>query len=87
MSSLLDSPLRGAFNFRDLGGLLCRDGRRPRHGVLFRSDTLQAPNQRLIGIGGRDSNWACSRFRPAIDSVSYHAFSKSDCTLFAVTKV
>jgi len=35
------SPLAGAFNFRDLGGL--RAGRRHvRPGVLFRSDTLQA---------------------------------------------
>lgn len=36
------SPLRGAFNFRDLGGLATRDGRRTRPGRLFRSDTLQA---------------------------------------------
>ena len=36
------SPLAGAFNFRDLGGLPLADGRRTRHGLLFRSDTLQA---------------------------------------------
>jgi protein-tyrosine phosphatase len=36
------SPLSGAFNFRDLGGLPLADGRRTRHGFLFRSDTLQA---------------------------------------------
>ncbi|MGI4895548.1 MAG: tyrosine-protein phosphatase [Janthinobacterium lividum] len=36
------SPLQGAFNFRDLGGLPTRDGRRVRTSVLFRSDTLQA---------------------------------------------
>jgi len=36
------SPLSGAFNFRDLGGLPLADGRRTRHGLLFRSDTLQA---------------------------------------------
>jgi protein-tyrosine phosphatase len=36
------SPLVGAFNFRDLGGLPLVDGRRTRHGLLFRSDTLQA---------------------------------------------
>lgn len=34
--------LQGAFNFRDLGGLPCRDGGRTRPGRLFRSDTLQA---------------------------------------------
>lgn len=34
--------LEGAFNFRDLGGLATRDGRRIRPGLLFRSDTLQA---------------------------------------------
>jgi len=36
------SPLSGAFNFRDLGGLSTVDGRRTRYGRLFRSDTLQA---------------------------------------------
>lgn len=34
--------LQGAYNFRDLGGLPLRDGRRVRAGRLFRSDTLQA---------------------------------------------
>jgi protein-tyrosine phosphatase len=34
--------LAGAFNFRDLGGLVTADGRRTRCGRLFRSDTLQA---------------------------------------------
>ena len=34
--------LEGAYNFRDLGGLRTRDGRRLRRGRLFRSDTLQA---------------------------------------------
>jgi protein-tyrosine phosphatase len=36
------SPLAGAFNFRDLGGLRAGPLRRVREGVLFRSDTLQA---------------------------------------------
>ncbi|MHC1559085.1 tyrosine-protein phosphatase [Actinomycetospora sp. C-140] len=36
-----DSPA-GTRNFRDLGGLPAGAGRRTRHGVLFRSDTLQA---------------------------------------------
>lgn len=36
------SPLLGAFNFRDLGGLRAGPDRRVRTGVLFRSDTLQA---------------------------------------------
>jgi protein-tyrosine phosphatase len=36
------SPLTGAYNFRDLGGLQLPDGRRTRYGLLFRSDTLQA---------------------------------------------
>lgn len=34
--------LEGAFNFRDLGGMETRQGRRLRSGRLFRSDTLQA---------------------------------------------
>lgn len=34
--------LEGAYNFRDLGGLQTRDGRRLRSGRVFRSDTLQA---------------------------------------------
>ncbi|TVO63572.1 tyrosine-protein phosphatase [Denitromonas ohlonensis] len=34
------SPLEGASNFRDLGGLHTEDGQRIRHGVLFRSDSL-----------------------------------------------
>ncbi|MBS0342133.1 MAG: tyrosine-protein phosphatase [Proteobacteria bacterium] len=34
--------LQGAYNFRDLGGLRTRDGRRLRSGRVFRSDTLQA---------------------------------------------
>jgi len=33
-------PLAGAFNFRDLGGYLNRDGRTTHWGTLFRSDTL-----------------------------------------------
>lgn len=36
------SPLEGAFNFRDLGGLLTGAGRPVRSGLLFRSDSLQA---------------------------------------------
>jgi protein-tyrosine phosphatase len=36
------SPLTGAFNFRDLGGLATRDGRVTQRGRLYRSDTLQA---------------------------------------------
>lgn len=36
------SPLDGAFNFRDLGGLRAAGGREVRTGCLFRSDTLQA---------------------------------------------
>ncbi|WP_395727547.1 tyrosine-protein phosphatase [Nakamurella sp.] len=36
------SPVTGAFNFRDLGGLRTTDGRTLRPGLLLRSDTLQA---------------------------------------------
>ena len=36
------SPLDGAYNFRDLGGLPTADGRCVRRGLLYRSDTLQA---------------------------------------------
>ncbi len=32
--------LRGAFNFRDVGGLTTAEGRRVRRGLLFRSDSL-----------------------------------------------
>lgn len=42
LTSRRRSPLSGAFNFRDLGGLPTTDGRRTRHGLLYRSDTLQA---------------------------------------------
>jgi len=38
----VDTPsLEGALNFRDVGGMPAGDGRQVRHGVLFRSDTLQ----------------------------------------------
>ena len=33
-------PFRGAVNFRDLGGYRSRDGRRIRHGLVYRSDSL-----------------------------------------------
>jgi len=36
------SPLDGAYNFRDLGGLPTADGRCVRRGLVYRSDTLQA---------------------------------------------
>lgn len=36
------SPLCGAFNFRDLGGLPSSRGLQTKPGLLFRSDTLQA---------------------------------------------
>lgn len=42
LPSTADSPLSGAFNFRDVGGLLSADGFPVRSGRLFRSDTLQA---------------------------------------------
>jgi protein-tyrosine phosphatase len=32
--------LQGAYNVRDLGGLRTRDGRRTRHGVIYRGDSL-----------------------------------------------
>ena len=42
MSAGTPTPaLEGAFNFRDLGGLPTEDGRRTRHGRLYRSDSLQ----------------------------------------------
>jgi protein-tyrosine phosphatase len=47
--------LEGAYNFRDLGGLETRDGKRVRWGQIFRSDTLTrltaADYQRLNAIG------------------------------------
>lgn len=36
------SPVTGAYNFRDLGGIAAANGRVVRAGRLFRSDTLQA---------------------------------------------
>lgn len=33
-------PFRGAVNFRDLGGYRNREGRRIRHGLVYRSDSL-----------------------------------------------
>ncbi len=32
--------LQGAYNVRDLGGLRTRDGRRTKHGVIYRGDSL-----------------------------------------------
>jgi protein-tyrosine phosphatase len=47
--------LRGAFNFRDLGGLPTLDGAQTRHGVLFRSDALhhleRSDLDRLAALG------------------------------------
>lgn len=34
--------LQGAYNVRDLGGLRTRDGRRTRHGVIYRGDSLDS---------------------------------------------
>jgi protein-tyrosine phosphatase len=56
----MDRPrtrLEGAPNFRDLGGYRSRDGRRVRHGVVFRSETLAhlTPDdvERLRALGVR----------------------------------
>lgn len=45
---MLDTTLRleGAPNFRDIGGYVGLDGRRVRHGHLFRSDTLSRLTER-----------------------------------------
>ncbi|HEX9067038.1 MAG TPA: tyrosine-protein phosphatase [Streptosporangiaceae bacterium] len=34
--------LQGAYNVRDLGGLRTRDGRRTRHGLIYRGDSLDS---------------------------------------------
>jgi protein-tyrosine phosphatase len=44
------SPLSGAFNFRDLGGMPTVDGGRTRAGLLFRSDTLQALTEEDVRV-------------------------------------
>lgn len=44
------SPLAGAFNFRDLGGLPAGRDRRVRTGTLFRSDTLQALTEDDVAV-------------------------------------
>ena len=33
-------PLKGAFNFRDMGGILTTDGRKVKKGILFRAAEL-----------------------------------------------
>ena len=47
--------LEGAYNFRDLGGIETRDGKRTRWGLIFRSDALDhltaADYKRLNGLG------------------------------------
>ena len=49
--------LETSFNTRDAGGYVTHDGRRVRHGVLFRSDGLHrlspAARERLLGLGLR----------------------------------
>jgi protein-tyrosine phosphatase len=45
-----ESPLDGAFNFRDLGGLPAPGGRTVARGKLFRSDTLQALSARDVAL-------------------------------------
>jgi protein-tyrosine phosphatase len=45
-----ESPLDGAFNFRDLGGLPTPGGRTVARGKLFRSDTLQALSERDVAL-------------------------------------
>ena len=39
-------PLDGAFNFRDAGGLACREGRSMRSGLIYRSDELSRLSDR-----------------------------------------
>lgn len=50
MESRHESPLDGAFNFRDLGGLATLDGRAVARRRLFRSDTLQALSNRDVAV-------------------------------------
>ncbi len=49
--------LEGAYNFRDVGGLMTKDGRRVRKGLLYRSDELcyltQADVEKLKELGLR----------------------------------
>jgi protein-tyrosine phosphatase len=47
-------PLRRLFNFRDLGGLACVDGRRVRAGRFYRSDGLwKLTGDEVTGLGIR----------------------------------
>jgi protein-tyrosine phosphatase len=50
-------PLRGAVNFRDVGGYLTRDGRRVRYGRIYRSDSLchldDEDHELLLSLGLR----------------------------------
>ena len=47
--------LQGAYNVRDLGGLRTRDGRRTKHGLIYRGDSLDSrywgplPRHNIIG--------------------------------------
>ena len=44
------AALQGAPNFRDLGGWRAADGRRVRHGRVFRSDSLSALTERDLAV-------------------------------------
>ena len=46
--------LKGAYNVRDLGGLRTHDGRRTRHGLIYRGDSLDSitPGDAEILFGG-----------------------------------
>lgn len=43
-------PLDGAHNFRDIGGLLTKDGHRVRQGLLYRSDDLHELTEKDIQL-------------------------------------
>ena len=50
--------LQGAYNVRDLGGLRTSDGRRTRHGLVYRGDSLDHLTGSDTELPG--SSWASS---------------------------
>lgn len=87
-------PLEGAHNFRDIGGLVTKDGRRVKKGMLYRSDDLhdltEADVQLLHSLGLKsvidyrnEHEWN-DRPDAAIPGVTvYHMDPKADAAAMA----
>lgn len=62
-----DVRLRGALNFRDLGGYATEDGKRTRRGLLYRSGDLSGLSAADLAILSRLGLKTVIDFRPEID--------------------